>query len=241
MATIAENLKTIAENVPNVHKSGKDAEWNAFWDNFQNNGARRSYNFGFINSDACWNKNNFKPKYDIIMVGNASNAFYTWQGLPESVDIGAILKAQGITIDTSQATNVQNLFAYGTSIVGSLPTFDFTSAATTTGAFRSVKVHTIDKLIINETTNFGTMFRDCTELENIVIEGTIANGALDLRQSTKLSADSLKSVINALSASASGLTVTLPTTAEANYNAKYGAGAWATLIASKSNWSIAYA
>lgn len=239
--SIAEKLTTVAENVEKVYEAGKKAEYDAFWDRFQAYGNRRSYNFAFINAGNCWDATNFKPKYDIVMEGNASNAFYVWQTLPKTVDIGAILKAQGVTIDTSKVTNAQNLFAYGTRLVGSLPTIDLSSAAGQTGGiFNSVKVTTIDKLVVTTATTYGNMFRDCTNLTNIVIEGTIAQNGLDLSACAKLSADSLDSFVNALSGSTTGLSATFPTTAQATYEAKYGANSWYDLIDLKRNWSISY-
>lgn len=83
-------------------------------------------------------------------------------------------------------------------------------------------------------------FQDCSELEKITFVGTI-NKSVDFHWSTKLTADSLNSIITHLLDSATGQTITLPTTAESTYNAKYGDGAWATLLSTKQNWSIAYA
>ena len=239
--SIAEKLVTLAENTPKVYDAGRDAAWNRFWDTFQQNGARRAYNFAFINAGKCWDKTNFRPKYDIILEGNANSAFYSWQGLSESVDIGAVLKAQGVTLNTSNATNLSNLFQYGSSIGGSLPTIDLTKAGSNTvNLFDGTRLVTIEKLIITTATNFTNMFRNCSNLANIVIEGTIATSGLDLSACTNLSADSLESFVNALSGSTTGLSATFPTTAQATYEAKYGANSWYNLIDTKRNWSIAY-
>ena len=235
--TIAEKLTQIAENEQRVYDAGKKAEYDAFWDAFQQNGERRLYSRGFNNNSACWTNANFKPKYDIICEGDASMCFYAWEKLPEDVDLGAILKAQGITINTSKATNMTNFMAYGYSIIGELPAISFESAGVNTiGALRGVSVTKIEKLIVTEQTNFSNMFTYCNKIEEIRFEGTIANGNLDLHESRSLSAESLESIVNALSSETSGLSVVLPSTAEATYNAKYGSGAWAALLATKGNW-----
>lgn len=243
--TMAEKLTQIAGNEQRVYNAGKKAEHDAFWDAFQQNGERRLYLRGFNNNSACWTNANFKPKYDIICEGDASMCFYAWEKLPEDVDLGAILKAQGITVDTSKATNMTNFMAYGYSIIGELPAISFESAgANTIGALRGVSVTKIEKLIVTEQTNFSNMFTYCNKIEEIRFEGTIANGNLDLYENRSLSAESLKSIIGALSDSATGLTVKLPKEAEANYNANPPEGApqtWAELVATKQNWSIAYA
>ena len=105
----------------------------------------------------------------------------------------------------------------------------------------AINLVTIRKLIVSSTTPFSNTFRKCTALKNISIEGEIGKNGFDVSASTNLSADSLKGIINALSSSTTGLTVTLSTTAQSNYEAVYGSGSWATLTATKSNWTIAYA
>ena len=248
--SIASKLSTISQNVDTLYNKAYtkgyaegNKEWDRFWDTFQQKGKRTAYNFGFINCDKNWDATNFRPKYHIIMEGNASNAFYTWQNLAEPVDIGAILKAQGVTIDTSKATNLQNLFAYGTSLVGSLPTIDLSSAGSSTNTmFLGAMVTTIEKLIVTTATSFTNMFNRCYNLENIVIEGTIAQNGLDLSACKKLSGPSLESVVRALSTTTSGLSVKFPNTADDTYG-KYlnQDSAWNDLIADRSNWTFAYA
>lgn len=95
--------------------------------------------------------------------------------------------------------------------------------------------------VTNYTGKYTGWFSNCDTLENIKIKGTVKNSGLDFHWSTLLSADSLKSIINALSTTTTGLTITLPTTAQTNYEAVYGSGSWATLVATRSNWTIAYA
>ena len=108
------------ESVEKVYEAGKKAEYDAFWDNFQQNGARRNYDKGFINTSGCWNSVSFKPKYDIIFEGSCPQCFYGWEKGTETINIGAILKEQGIILDTSKATNVSSMFAYGSKLVGSI-------------------------------------------------------------------------------------------------------------------------
>lgn len=223
-----------------VTARGDNEEWNAFWDRFQDNGNRGNYSFAFMNAGNSWDSTNFKPKHNIIMKGACNNAFYLWQH-NEPTDIGAILKKQDVILDTSKAENMTNLFAYGTCIIGSLPTIDLTSATNQTGGiFNSVMVHTIEKLIVTTNTVYGSMFRNCYNLENIVVEGTIAQSGLDLSACTKLSADSLASFVYALSPDAKGLSVTFPSTAQATYDAKHGEGSWYNLIDYLRDWSIVW-
>lgn len=61
--SIAEKLTTVAENVPKVYEAGKQAEYDEFWDNFQENGNRTYYPNAFCYGG--WNDDNFNPKYPI--------------------------------------------------------------------------------------------------------------------------------------------------------------------------------
>ncbi len=131
---------------------------------------------------------------------------------------------------------------YNTGIADTKVDIDITQATGTSGFFNSCSsLITIHKLKVSENTVLASnTFAWCTALKNIVIEGKIGQNNVDFHWSTKLSADSLGSIIGCLSESATGLTVTLPSTARANYDAVYGEGSWDTLVATKTNWTIAY-
>ena len=95
-------------------------------------------------------------------------------------------------------------------------------------------------LDFSKATYTSLTFDNCGELEKVTFVGTIIKG-FDIHWSTKLTADSLESIVTHLSNTSTGQTITLPNTAEANYNAVYGEGAWAALVATKTNWTFAYA
>ena len=107
-------------------------------------------------------------------------------------------------------------------------------------------IKTIRKLKVSEKiTRYVQTFYQCTALENITIEGTI-NASIELQWSTKLSHDSFVSIINALSLTASGLSVTFSLEAvrkafETSQEALDGntSSQWLALIATKPNWTIA--
>jgi hypothetical protein len=100
---------------------------------------------------------------------------------------------------------------------------------------------TIEKIILKDTVKCSNWFANATGLENVIFEGTIGQNGFDIHWSTKLTAASLESIINTLSSTTTGLTITLPTTAQSNYEAVYGSGSWNVLTATRSNWTIAYA
>lgn len=117
---------------------------------------------------------------------------------------------------------------------------DVTQGTGTNVFFNANNMKNIVKLIVTDTNTYNSWFYACTALEEIRFEGTIGN-SLDLHYSPKLSAESLENIFKCLSIESTGQTVTLPTTAEATYNAKHGSGAWAERVKGLTNWEIKYA
>lgn len=69
--------KSIA-NVPKVFEAGREAEYDDFWDVFQNKGNREMYSYAFFGDG--WTDETYNPKYDIVSSGNSyiySNSFIT--------------------------------------------------------------------------------------------------------------------------------------------------------------------
>ena len=97
------------------------------------------------------------------------------------------------------------------------------------------ELKTIREIHITETTGFSNTFYDLVKLENLTFVGTIGQNGLNLQWSTKLSKASIENIIGCLSTSTSGLTVTLSKTA---VDTAFTETEWATLIATKPNWSI---
>ena len=86
--SIADKLVTVAENVEKVYEAGKASgngrydegveagkqeEQQAFWEVYQRGGRRNQYRNAFY--DACWNDENYNPKYPIICSALSSSAF----------------------------------------------------------------------------------------------------------------------------------------------------------------------
>ena len=101
------------------------------------------------------------------------------------------------------------------------------------------------KLILKEdgSQSFSSTFSKCDELENIVIEGVIGKNGFNVSACTKLSGASIVSIIEALSDTTSGLTVTLSQTAVDNMafpivGNKGTYNSWTDLEQSRTNWTI---
>ena len=62
--SIAEKLQTIAENESKVFEAGKKAEYDRFWDAYQQNGNRTHYVSAF--TFLGWTDVTYQPKYPII-------------------------------------------------------------------------------------------------------------------------------------------------------------------------------
>ena len=114
-------------------------------------------------------------------------------------------------------------------------------------AFYNESLVSIDGITVAASCSFTNAFRNCTALEHVIFYGIIGN-PLDLSWSTLLDKESITSIINALSTTTSGLTVTLSKTAVNNAfgidvddEATFPEGSeYYELRNSKSNWTISY-
>lgn len=97
------------------------------------------------------------------------------------------------------------------------------------------KLKRIPYFHVQETTAYDRTFHGCGELVELTMGGTIGKSGFDVSACTKLNRASIESIINALSATTSGLTVTL--SAEAIANA-FTDEEWSALEATKTNWTI---
>ncbi len=209
--SIAEKLVTIAENEQKVYnkgynegyaegdfngyQSGYENSQNDFWDKFQSGGKRTDYEYAF--SGDGWTAENFKPKYNLI--GRLPRLIYYAKNL--EVDVRAVLKEQGITLDTSKSESLV-CFSFNSAITA-LPTISFVGIDTNDvhaakwcfGWDKSL--HTIEKLIVKEGIFYNETFYQTIALKNIEIEGIIDNN-IDFSYSSLLTHKSLMSIINHL-------------------------------------------
>jgi hypothetical protein len=210
---------------------GAENVTNDFWDSLQDKGNRTDYSFAF--NGITWNNNTFKPKYDIKPL-KAERMFY-WSKLQG--DLVEICDKLGIVIDFSQATNMYEVFhdyAWGDLALTRIGIIDFSSTTSATYAFRyNKKLVTIDKLVFHSGIKaFTGAFEQCYALENITIEGEIAN-SISFSHSSKLTHDSLMSVINALATVETTKTLTLHADSKAKLTDAEKA------IATNKGWTIA--
>ena len=187
--TDALTLDGMAEAVPKVYDKGKQAEYDEFWDTYQQNGNRTEYSNAF--AGVGWNNETFKPKYDL----KPTNAYMMFRHT-EIDEIYDTLDELGITLDTSNLTNAQYIFC--TSRTKRIGVVDLSKATVTNYTFYGSAFETIEKLIFSENTVIApSIFTNTSNLKNLTVEGVIA-GSLDIGASKVLTVASLNSIITHL-------------------------------------------
>ena len=222
--SIAEKLVTVSENASRAVELNRDletilaggntggkSEMDEFWDLYQSNGTRLDHLGAFCGTG--WRNENFKPKYDI----KPGTAYMMFRGALISGDLVDTLSKLGVSLDFSGCTDVR--FAFMSSQITRLGVIDLSSATLTESMFNGARqLRTIDKLILKAdgSQTFSSFFNNTSELENITIEGTIGNN-IDFSACTKLTHDSLMSIINHLQDKTGAATKPVLTIGTTNY------------------------
>ena len=224
---------------------GMQTEYDRFWDSHPT-AKGTTVNGACLFAGAAWNNATFKPKYDIL----PNTCYMIFRGC-EITDIVESVKKQGVVLDFSQATSFQYAFMEAKlTHVGELYLThqNFTKAIHHTSSLFSYsqKLHTIDKMIVN---NEGTTlissdaFNQTIALKNITFEGVI--GCSVNFQHSPLTKASISNIIEHLSTTATGQTLTLKLSAvntafETSSGAADGSTSaeFAALVATKTNWTI---
>lgn len=231
----------------NICVAGEQSEYDRFWDYFQKSGTRTEYTFGFAGYG--WNEKTFLPKYDMTPTRAYRMFYYFGQQQYTSTkyysDLVASLLQNNVTLDFSKCTNLTCLFEY--TLISRVGVISTLGVSALDRIFSNAKITTIDKLILKESGSqaFLSTFYKATQLTNLVIEGTIGRNGFNVQWSTKLSCDSIMSIIRALSGSSTGNTVTLSKVAvDQAFESKDGCAdgsltdSWADVMASKDNWTF---
>lgn len=192
------------------HDAGKKAQWDHFWDVNQQNGTRKNYQYAYVGTG--FDFRNFYPKYDIVVEGAFNQAFALWN-IDADRHKGSLkqrLDECGVRMDLSGSTNLLQVFLY--SKFTELPAIALPPSVNNRQIFGQCSdLHTIEKLIVSEGTNFDECFKNTVSLENIEFQGVIGQNGLDLSDCTRLSRESLLSLLACLKdyAGTSSHTVTL--------------------------------
>lgn len=241
--SIAEKITQIVENEKKVYDAGKKAEYDAFWERFTDYGERTSYYRGFMNMNFEYIRPNRK-----IIPKSADSGSSTFNA------VKSLKKVEAAYFDFSQkmrGTTATNGFYYTFYNCPALEEIEDIGMQADYGyqtTFSCPKLHTIAKIRTDENTRFQNAFDYSYNLKNISFEGVIAQNGVNLRWSTNLSKSSIISLINVLSTTTSGLSVTLSKIAVNNAfginvddQTTYPEGSeYYTLRHSKDNWTVNY-
>lgn len=224
---------------------GKGSAWyDAFWDAYQENGDRWQYAGAF--AGAGWTKKTFMPKYRIKPVGSVSaeRMFYYFNRISSSASLSDafdftlfndLLDFSGITkLDSTFAdARIKNLFV------------DASTVTSVSSAFRSGNGGVIDGLTLRVTkacTSFSSTFAYQSKLAYLrFTDDSEIAASIDFKASTILSKDSIISVVNALSDTSTGKTVTFSKTAVTTAFGGIDTEELLALESMKPNWTFAYA
>ena len=219
VVTLAEKLTIITENVPKVYDAGKNRGYsegeakgyaegeskgyqNGYTDGLNKGGYADGYDAGKqAERDAFWEAYQQGDKRT-----NYTYAFYGSSWTDKNYNPKYTLKMTG----GNQAFQTSN-------ITDTKVPVDITDIGPNGQIFIwANKLVTIRKLIVAEGSSINSqMFTECSALENITIDGVIGKN-FDIHWSTKLTADSIRSIIEHLSDEVSGKTLTLSETAVDN-------------------------
>ena len=208
-------------------QDGEISQWSSFWDSYQENGQRTNYYAGFV----YWTDECFKPKYNIT-------AKTLEKGFQEGriTNLKQLLVDGGVTI--SFTDNCETFALYQTFLNSKLthiPALVSSRITNASACFSGCQnLVSIDNIALNDNCNYDSAFNNCTALEEVRFGSAISKG-LNMSACKKLSKLSIESVINALSDTTSGSSVSLSKTAK---EAAFTADEWSALVATKPNWTI---
>lgn len=178
------NTSEMAYGVNEVYEAGKKAEYDAFWDMYQNNGNRTDYSSAFSNTNVNWTDKAYKPKYPIVPT-NANRMYFNCGVVDTKIEC-----------DFSKCTNMS--WAFRNSQIKHIGVVDFSSCNNMDLTFSFLNGCTdIDEIICHENLALS-QFAYAFKLVNVKFSGVIAKNGLDVNASTLLSHDSLMSIINCL-------------------------------------------
>lgn len=232
------NPQDFFKKVDDVYEKGKVEQYDLFWDTFLDFGNRTSYSNEFV--EKHWNDDNFRPKYDLKIVGPGSN--FASNSQFSRLKKGFFAK-DDLKLDTSEMTGAYNFFK-GNKKIKELGEIDFSSCTFAGDVFCDCESLEKISIVVNSNSPFGDMFKNCISLVDLEVSGTIGKSSSNLKTCTNLSKDSIISVINALG-SGNGLSMTFSRDRiNKVFETVEGMGdgvtssQWQSLLKSRANWTI---
>lgn len=219
-------------NTDEAFEAGKQAEYDAFWDAYQENGSKTKYANAF--AGAGWKAECLKPKYKVVPEAGtygSSRMFFFCNTFGVPIDFREIEDK----FDFSNVTNTTELFSDAK--INHI-TIDLSNAGELIKTFSSPYRYSGSNYLhitLSDKNTFSNTFAYNSALTDIEIDGVIAAEGFNVQWSNRMTKASIISIINALSATTSGLSVTLSATA---VNNAFTTDEWNAFIATKPNWTI---
>ena len=245
------SIETYVNAIDEVHaygvEEGRQAQYDEFWDEFQQNGKRTDYRFAF----GCgWNAKTFKPKYpitpkDAYQWQCAANQMFSYIGQSEN----KYIDLSGYPLDFTKVTQVDEAFhnAFLENIyvdVTDIKTYRLFNGSNMDSGSHPYKNVTIK---CSANTTFSNSFWYANFDKLLFTEDSVIAQSVDFHWGVSMIKESFISIMNTLSSTTTNLTVTFNKTA---VNTAFGINVddettytdeWKELMASKSNWNIAFA
>lgn len=166
--SISEKLQTIAENEQRVYEAGKaygetvgkKAQYDEFWDSYQQNGNRGDYTSAFYSLG--WNEVTYNPKYPIVAAaGRNADSIFSWSRVVDTK----------VTVDVSKCTITVNTFNNASYLVTirKFVVSEITQYSSSFTGCRSLENLTIEGIIGQN----GLNFKDSTKLSKASITSVI--------------------------------------------------------------------
>lgn len=167
----------------------------SFWDGYQVDGQLRDYSHKF----ELWSGYQFRPRYPVIIEDGAAsflrfnNAGYNKQPFYNNFYLG-----YADVVDFSKAANVN--LAFQEAVILRVKEIDISNAISASRMFYATEIQYIDKMVFPSDPNADTseMFTRADFLTRIIVEGKIRQNNLNFQWSTRLTNESLESIIDAL-------------------------------------------
>jgi hypothetical protein len=187
--SIADKLTAIAENEPRVWQSG--------------------YNQGFASG-----RYEERQKFWDIFQNNGNGISYCYAFANGRFTDENYKPIHNIVCRDTATSDAQQMF-YNTAITDTLVPIQIGKDKPLTQTFQnSTNLVTINKLIVTDGSTYPSAFNGCSSLQNITFEGIIGQN-ISFANSSKLTIESLRSIIDALKTTSATLTLTLHADAKA--------------------------
>ncbi len=183
--SIARKLQTVAENMQKVYEAGANTGGGGNYD--------EGYEIGYTEGELAGRENQYNAFWESYTQNgsryNWNNAFFGY-GWNDST--------YNPMNDFNNVKYCNNMFSQS-AITDIKVTVDLTNSTSASSIFlSSTNLKTIPLLIVHKDLTFSNVFKGCANLENLTIQGLIGKNGFDVQDSTKLTNESLLSVLNAL-------------------------------------------